>query len=65
MRFIYTDDIKVRDTLLSFGYKLLKCNSSTMWVFENNDAILLNNPAISTFAKINQDKIAFSDILTF
>lgn len=64
MRFIYTDDIKVKEALTSLGYKLLKCNN-TMWVFENDDKILLDNPAISIFAENNGDKIVLSDILTF
>ncbi len=65
MRFIYTNDISVKNTLLSFGFKLLKSNNDKIWVFENNDKILLENPMFSNFSIANKEKIVLSDILTF
>lgn len=65
MRFIYTNDLNTKNILLSLGYKLLKCNDNKIWVFENDDKLLLSNETVYQFTKTQKEKIVFSDILTF
>lgn len=65
MRFIYTNDLDIKNTLSLLGYKLLKCNNDKMWVFQNNYEVALSSPIDCQFTKTDKGKLVFSDILTF
>lgn len=58
MRFLYTKDEKIKDTLITSGYKLM-FKSGDIWYFRNNKSLMFS------LSDEDKEKVKTTDILLF
>ena len=58
MRFLYTKDEKIKDTLIASGYKLM-FKSGDIWYFRNNKSLMFS------LSDKDKEKVKTTDILLF
>lgn len=55
MKFIYTQDLRIRDKLLADGHKLIKSFGNGIYVFENSPKIV--------FSKDDLPRVVYSNVV--
>lgn len=58
MRFLYTKDEKIKDVLISSGYKLM-FKSGDIWYFRNNKSLMFS------LSDEDKEKVKTTDMLLF